>query len=84
MKPYKRKDRAVTPVDIDKVLAALPQHEPVKLDEDRQELAAKLGENIVVAGGGAVRGRRRGRDRRLLAPAGEQARCARPGPRRLG
>ena len=52
------------------------------LDEERQELIGKLGENIVVAGAGALRGGRRRRARGLRPSAGEQARRARAAPRR--
>ena len=48
-----------------------------RLEEERVELVAKLGENIVVRGGGALRGRQRRGRRRLRPSSGEQARRAR-------
>ena len=55
-----------------------------KLDEERMELSGKLGENIVVVGAARFEAGRWRADRGLRAPAGEQARRARAGPRRLG
>ena len=52
------------------------------LEEERVELSAKLGENIVVVGRRALRGGRRRGHERVHAPAGEQDRRAREARRR--
>ena len=71
----------------EKVLRAVHADGPSRVEafeQERLELIAKLGENIVVAGAERFDAPERERRRRLCAPSGQQDRRPRRARRRLG